>query len=133
ELLERVRAADHLGEQLRVGNRAAVSRLSFPVERDAVAVSGLDVPVEAVVGDVQLAAEEPLRVRELPVEQLRERLEPDDTFARFAFPERIERLVVDLRLGIRLRGELGRGWEGALLEEKGVDVLAGLRRHRMDL
>ena len=40
-----------------------VAGLALPVDRDLLAVAGLDVPVDAVVGDVELAADEPLRER----------------------------------------------------------------------
>jgi hypothetical protein len=43
---------------------------------DPVAVAGLDVAVDAVEADVELAAEEPLRVRRLPLVEVGERLEP---------------------------------------------------------
>ena len=47
----------------------------------------LDVAVDAVVGDVERAAEVPLRVRELPLVELREGLEPADALAALALPE----------------------------------------------
>ncbi len=54
--------------QLGVGDRAlvlggVVDRLADEVEGDLVAASGLDVAVDAVVGGVELAADEPLRER----------------------------------------------------------------------
>ncbi len=68
--LQSIRGAHDLVEQLAIRDgRALPDRLALVVERDAVAVSGLDVAVEAVVGDVQLPAAEPLRVRELPLEE----------------------------------------------------------------
>src|SRR5581483_5408536 len=118
--------------QLGVRDLAAlVLRLAFPVIRDLVAAALLDVAVEAVVRDVELAAEEPLRVRRLPFIELRERLEPGQPLAAFTLPERLERLVVDVRLRVRLRGE-GFGRRVApLLEEHRVDrvLLTCVRRH----
>ena len=68
--LEAVRDPDDLVEELRVRDRLAlVDRLTLPVERDLVTEPGLDVAIEAVVGDVELAADVPLRVREIPVEK----------------------------------------------------------------
>ena len=72
-------------------------RLALPVIGDPVAEPRLDVTVDAVVGDVELAAEIPLRVRQLPVVELAERLEPRHALAAVVLPERLERLVVDLR------------------------------------
>ena len=46
----------------------------------------LDVPIQAVVGDVQLAAEEPLRVGKLPLDGLPPRLEPPELLG-LALPE----------------------------------------------
>ena len=58
-------------EQLGVGDVALLALLAPPVEGDAVAAAGLHVAVEAVVGDVQLAAHEPLGERRVrPVEHL---------------------------------------------------------------
>ena len=77
ELLQRVRERDHLAQQVGVGqSRAVAVGLALPVEGDLVAAPRLDVAVDAVVRDVQLAAEVPLRVRQLPLVELRERLEP---------------------------------------------------------
>ena len=50
----------------RVGDRAGVAGLALPVVRDLVAVPVHDVTVEAVVGDVELAADEPLGERRGP-------------------------------------------------------------------
>ena len=78
EFGQRVGGLAHLGLQLGVGQRAAVAdRLALPVDRDPVAVAGLDMPVDAVVGDVELAADEPLGDRGLrPVQHLGERRLP---------------------------------------------------------
>ena len=119
-----------LAQQVGVGDRAAVAGgLALPVERDLVAAAGLDVAVDAVVGDVELAAEEPLRVRRLPLVELRVRLEPGDALAGLALPERLEVLVVDRRLRVRLRRELRRRRVAALLEEEVLDRLAGRFAH----
>ena len=72
EPLEDVREALDLVGELGVGDAALVAGLALPEQRDAVAVAGLDVAVEAVVGDVELAVVEPLRERRVrPVEHLR--------------------------------------------------------------
>ena len=60
--------AARLLEQVAVGDRPRVAGLALPVERDLVAVARLDVAVEAVVRDVELAADEPLGEREIPLE-----------------------------------------------------------------
>src|SRR5204863_3457657 len=79
ELLQRVREADDLALQVAERDRAPLSiRLAFPVVGDFSAESGGDVPVDAVVGDVELAPDVPARIRKLPLEQRLERLEPRD-------------------------------------------------------
>ena len=71
--------------------RAVVLRLALEVVGDPVATPGLDVPVDAVEADVQRPAEEPFRVRRLPLEQRLERLEPRHALARLPRPELLER------------------------------------------
>ena len=63
ELGQRVRGLADLALQVGVGDGAGVARLALPVDRDLLAVPGLDVPVDAVDGDVELAVGEPLRER----------------------------------------------------------------------
>ena len=48
---------------------ALADGLPLEVVGDLVAAPRLDVAVEAVVGDVQLPADVPLRVRQLPLEE----------------------------------------------------------------
>ena len=70
-VLERVGEALDVTVQVRVRDVPLLALLAAPVERDAVAVAGLDVPVDAVLGHVELAADEPLGERRVaPVEHL---------------------------------------------------------------
>ena len=99
ELLQRVGEPADVVEQLRVGDGAGVAGLALPVVRDLVAVPGLDVAVEAVVRGVELPADEPLREREIPVEDRVPVLVPVEEVAGLPGPEALEvdvRLVVDL-------------------------------------
>jgi hypothetical protein len=86
-------------------------------------------PVDAVVRDVELAAEVPLGVRQLPLVERRERLEPRHALASLPLPERLERLVVDRRLRVRLRSEVAGRRIAPLLEEERVDVGHGARSY----
>ena len=109
-LLERVRAALDVAVQVGVRDVALLALLAAPVERDAVAAAGLDVAVDAVVGDVQLAADEPLGERGVrPVEHLVPLLRPVERL-RLLGPEPLRvavRLLVDLGIGDDgVRGEL---------------------------
>jgi hypothetical protein len=126
ELLEGVGDADDLGLEIGEGDRPPlVLRLALPVVGDLVAVPGLDVPVDAVVRDVQLAADVPLRVRQLPVAELLEVLEPADALTPLGLPELVEVPVVDVRLGVGLRGEVRWRWVPPLLEQDRLDRRSG--------
>ena len=63
--------------QLRVGELERCAVFALPQQRRLVGAV-LEVPVEAVVADVELAAAEPLRKRLLPVENFFRRREPLD-------------------------------------------------------
>ena len=97
--------------------------LALVVVGDPIAETRLDVAVEAVVRDVQLPASVPARVRELPFEERRERLEPRDPLTALPLPELLERNVVDLRLRVRLRCELRRRRIAPVLLEQRLDRL----------
>ena len=87
ELLQRVREADDLALQLCVCELAPLVRgLALPEVGHPVAEPGLDVPVDAVVRDVELAAEIPLRIGQLPLVEVAERLEPGHALAALAPP-----------------------------------------------
>ena len=67
---------------------AGLALLAVPVVGDPVAVARLDVPVQAVVGDVELAVGEPLVERRVRVvEHLLERLRPVEQVPRAVRPE----------------------------------------------
>jgi hypothetical protein len=118
ELLQRVRHANDVALEGGVGDRSRVAGLSLPVVGDAVAEPCLDVAVDAVVGDVERAADVPLRVRELPLGECREGLEPRHALATLRLPELVGVAVVDLGLRIRLGGEGGVGRKAAVLVEQ---------------
>ena len=76
ERLEHVGELADLAIQIEVGQRAAVARLAFPDDRGLVPARPARVAIDAVDARVQRAADEPLRMRRLPVEHLRPRREP---------------------------------------------------------
>ena len=126
ELLQRVREPDDVALELRVGDLAPVAFwLAFPEIGGLVAATRIDVTVDAVEADVELPAQVPLRVGKLPLVQLPERLEPGHTLAAVGLPELLEVAFVDLWLGVRLCGELGRRRVTTLLQKKRVDGLVG--------
>ena len=76
EALERVGgAADFIGEHL-IGQDARVAGLAFPDESDLVAAPVGQMAIEAIVGGVDLAADEPFSERKIPFEDFIVRLEP---------------------------------------------------------
>ena len=126
EPAQRVREAAHLLEQLLVGDRAGVARLALPVVGDAVAEAGGDMAIEAVDADVELAADEPLRIRHVPRVELAPRLHPVEPVALFG-PEGAKAVlgggaVEDARIGHDgVRHELLRRRERAVLAQEILD------------
>ena len=105
--LERGGEALDFAIEIPVGQRARVARLPFPDQGGLGAMRALHVAVETVVGDVELAAHEPLGVRRLPLERLLPRLEPGQLL-RALLPEPYgvpRRLAVD-RLALHERSRL---------------------------
>src|SRR5690606_7367962 len=105
--------------ELGVGDGLAVAGFALEVEGYLVAAARDDVAVDAVVGDVDLAADEPLRGRRLRVPRVRRvpGLCPVEAASR-ALPDghRIRvRGLVDRRVDVRLRGENRGSGEGARL------------------
>ncbi len=129
EVGQRVRGALDLVEHFGVGDGAGVPGLAFEVDRHPLAQAGLDVAVEAVGGDVQLASGEPLGERRVrPVEGLLPVLGPVEP-AGLRLPEREPirgGLVVGGLRDIRRSGELRGGRERAVLrQEVGERLLRG--------
>ena len=91
--LEGVGEPLHLGVEVGVGHDPLVTRLAFPVVGDLVAPARLDVAVEAVVGDVELGADEPLGEGQIPLEDRVPLLVPRDQLGRLLGPEALEVLV----------------------------------------
>ena len=60
EVGESVCGAADFGEEVVVGQIPGIAWFAFEVNGDAVAVAGEDVAVDAVVGDVEFSADEPL-------------------------------------------------------------------------
>ena len=132
ELDQRVGGLAHLVLELGVGDVAGVVLgLADPVEGDLVAGAVLDVPVDAVVGGVDLAADEPLGERRVvPVEDLVPLGLPVETLG-LLLPEGqpvLLGLVVRLRGEVGVLGELVRRLEPALLVWTGWPGCRSTRR-----
>src|SRR2546421_1172076 len=120
--LERRREALDLAVKIPVGQCARVAGLPFPDQRRLGAMRPLHVAIETVVGDVELAAHEPLGVWRLPVERLLPRLEPGELLRAllpepYGIPGRlaVERLALHER---SLHELLGRGKLALFLEQR---------------
>ncbi len=116
---QRVGGLADLVLELGVGQRAGVvGGLADPVQRHLVAAPGLDVPVDAVVRRVELAADEPLgEGLVVPVEDPVPLLRPVQATG-LLLPERqpvVRGCVVRRRGEVGVRGEVGRRLEAALL------------------
>ena len=85
--LQDVGEALDLGQQLGVGDDAAVARLALPEEGHLVAPPGRHVAVEAVLGHVEPAADEPLGVGQVPLADGVPLLRPVHERSRLAGPE----------------------------------------------
>jgi len=99
-------------------------RLALPVEGNLVAAAGLDVPVDAVVADVELAAQVPAGVGRLPAVQPCPGLRPVEA-GRLGGPQLLEAALVDVGPGIGLGGEGGGRREAALLHLHRLDRVLG--------
>ena len=123
--LQDVGEALHIRQQLGVGDDPAVARLTLPVEGHLVAPPGRDVAVQAVLGHVEPAADEPLGVGQVPLADGVPLLRPVHERGRLPGPEALvvgRGLVVQEGAGDqrRLLEALRRG-KGAVLEQQVVD------------
>lgn len=135
--LQRIGEARHAREQVCIGDARDGAVVGFEDYRDALAIAGFDVAVEAVVRRVELAVVEPLVERRIGlVEHAGERLVPAQRFAREARPE-----AFVIALGFRDERAIGRhaGNGRRLRERLGGRKLAAFvknrfnRRHRQPL
>jgi hypothetical protein len=114
EAEQHVGEAGDVVEQVGVGDRPRVPRLALPMERDPVAEPGGDMAVEAVLRDVQGAADEPPGEGRLPLQRRVEVLRPGEQLPRLPGPER-------LRVGVGLVPQ------GAVPDEGPLDEVLGRR------
>ena len=120
-----VRRPTDLGLQVAIGDRPGIARLADPVIGNLLPEAPLHVPIDAVVGDVEATAGEPLGERQVPFQGLLEGREPGDPLPGALRPERLEvrlRLGVQVCAGVRLGAELGRGREAPILGQQVLDL-----------
>ncbi len=102
--------------QLLVSDGPNITWLAFENQRGLVLAIGSEMPIDAILGDVQFASHEPFGERRLPLQHLAVRLTPDQMFLRLLVPEflwGVDRLVVEpfvsrITPKISLGFELGR-------------------------
>src|SRR5262249_47970685 len=116
-------------EQLLVGECANLPGFALPDQGGLVLAPGLDVPVEAVVREIDLAAKEPLRPGTVPLEDLVPLLEPvqlggDPSPKSLLIFDRltVDALVVFETFDVGLAAELFRTFKLPLLLQDGIDV-----------
>jgi hypothetical protein len=97
---------------------------------DALTKTCRDVAVDAVETGVLATVQVPAGKRRFPLVELGRLLEPADARLAFALPELVDVELVDLGLGVCLRGEVGRGRVPSLRKQHGVDRTSGLPVHR---
>ena len=112
ELLNALAARFTSSKRSSVGDDLAVSRLALPVEGDLVTAPGIDVAIEAVYGDIELATVEPLGEGGIPLQDSVPGAIPIE-LCRFFGPKPlwvgrgpfIDRRVVDICLSREIRPE----------------------------
>ena len=122
EGLEGVGGVSDLASQVPVRHHPPVAGLTLPDQGGLVATGAAEMPVEAVGGDVELPAHEPLGVGAVPFEHPSPGLDPVQRPSLLR-PERlavVAGLIVERRLRDRITGEPG-GWrEAAVFGEEGA-------------
>ena len=76
EFEQRTRKARHQPLQFAIGNGPLVARLAFENNRRFVPATADRMPIDAVIANIQLAADEPFGERRIPVKRLFKALEP---------------------------------------------------------
>ena len=140
ERLEGVGEFLHFGVQFGVGEAANFAGLAFPDDRGLVGALAEGVAVDAVVAEVDLAADEPLGPGQIPLENFVPGLEPVELLRGFG-PEcfgivdglLVEGFVFGEALDVGLGAELRRRRKDAVFAQRGVDIAIGdgsrRRRH----
>src|SRR5258708_28156903 len=119
----------HFLPKLLIRIRPNLAGLAFPDQRRFILTRRFDVPVEAVVGQIDLPPDEPLRPWRLPFQNVVPPLEPVQIFSGaspefFRILDRffIESLVLRYALKISLPYKFQRRIELSLLVKSGIDV-----------
>ena len=132
--LERICESLHFDVQLGVGHATNLARLPLPDDCGLAGAGSQSMPVDAVVAQVELAADKPFCRWQVPFEHLVPRLEPMQIF-RDSSPEGlgifdgflVHHLVLFEAFDVCLVAELLRWREDAQFSKSGVQILIGKR------
>ena len=105
--------------KLFISDRTDIAGFTFENQRGLILAGRTEVTVEAGFGNVELTADEPLRMRGFPIQHLFEGLTPEKLFGGLPAPEffwgvdrlRVHPLVCRIAPKVCLGFELGRGPE----------------------
>src|SRR5438034_6896548 len=116
--------------QLLVGQRASITRFTFPDNRRLVPARPGQMSIETIFRDVEFSPDEPLRERRLPFEDLFPSCAPDE-LARFSSPEScrlphrfpVHPPVLTEAFDSRPPAEVSRWLENAFLDQMRFDIV----------
>src|SRR5437899_81072 len=128
--LQHIREMANFAMQLLVGERASVTRFSLPDNCCLVPTRPAQMSIKTIFRDVKFAADEPLRERRLPFEDLFPLSAPDQ-LARFSSPEfcrlpdrfSVHPPILTETFNSRLSAEVPRRLENAFLDQMRFDVV----------
>ena len=125
ERLQRVRRLLYLAVQVVVGEGAAITRLTNPVNGNLLAEPRRHMAVNAVLRNVQRAVGEPLGEREVPLQRLGEGGAPGESLSRLLRPEGNG---VGRRFGVDPSTDVGVSHRGGVRREGEARSLEGFNR-----
>jgi len=116
-------------QQLLIGERSRIAGLAFPQDGCLVLAPGGYVPIQTVVRNIQLAADEPLGKWQLPIQHSIPGLEPAE-FRGYVRPKFlglllgffVDALIFSQAFDMSLVPEFFGGLEYALLFERAIDI-----------
>ncbi len=122
EVFQNVRELLHRSPELLVGEGPNLARFALPNQRSLVLARSLNMAIEAVIGKIELAANEPLRPGLVPLQNLVPLFEPVQLFGgpspeffRLLHRLLIQGFIFGQALNLRLRGKFWRRRKTALL------------------
>ncbi len=133
--LQHIREPLHLAQQIAIGQPPDLARLSLPQQRDLVPAPTQRMTIHAVMRQIHLAADKPLRILAFAIEHLRPRRKPIQ-LRRSLRPELlrlldavpIHRLILLQALYMGLRRKLRRRGKHPVLPQSRIQIPAIFQR-----